>query len=310
MAGNSRTPGRSVINKVSAILRTIAEDRQSTLTEIAVRSDLPLSTTHRLVGELAAWGVLERTEDGCFQAGPPLRTISGACPGASEDALAGLRERAAPVMEDLFRATGAWVRVGYLDGMGVAYLEKTAAHLPVSDVCPARLPAHATALGKALLAFTPPRSVAPILDGKLRQYTPRTVTRPERLRLDLRTVRATRLAVCDGELEPCWSAVAMPVFDPSGNLFAAVELRVRHLDRDVPALRSSLAVAAGALSRELTPQEFRSQHQPFALVSAWSERRRRPRAPVVPITDAAGRRAENARQSGALPSALPGPSAH
>ena len=96
MAGNSKVPGRSVINKVSAILLTIAEDRQCTLTEIAVRSDLPLSTTHRLVGELAAWGVLERTNDGRFQAGPPLRTISGAYPGLSDDARAGLRERVAP----------------------------------------------------------------------------------------------------------------------------------------------------------------------------------------------------------------------
>jgi DNA-binding IclR family transcriptional regulator len=271
MAGNSKTPGRSVINKVSAILLTIAQDRQSTLTEIAVRSDLPLSTTHRLVGELAAWGVLERTEDGHFQAGPPLRTISRAWPGASDDARAGLRERAAPVMEDLFRATGAWVRVGYLDGMRVAYLEKAAAHVPVSDVCSARLPAHATALGKALLAFTPPRSVAPLLAGPLRRYTPRTVTRPERLRLDLRTIRATRLAVCDGELEPRWSAVAMPVFGSSGALLAAVELRVRHLARDVPALRSALAVAAGALSRELCPQPDRSRHQPLALVPAWTD---------------------------------------
>ena len=56
-------------------------------------------------------------------------------------------------MEDLFRATGASVRVGYLDGMRVAYLEKTSAHVPVSDVRSARLPVHATALGKALLAF-------------------------------------------------------------------------------------------------------------------------------------------------------------
>src|SRR5918997_7071647 len=160
MAGNSKVPGRSVINKVSAILLTIAEDRQCTLTEIAVRSDLPLSTTHRLVGELAAWGVLERTNDGRFQAGPPLRTISGTYPGLSDDARGSPRTRR-PLMEDLFRATGASVRVGYLDGMRVAYLEKTSAHVPVSALRSARLPVHATALGKALLAFAPPRLVAP-----------------------------------------------------------------------------------------------------------------------------------------------------
>jgi hypothetical protein len=41
MAGNSKTPGRSVISKVSAILLTVAEDSRSTLTEIAARSELP-----------------------------------------------------------------------------------------------------------------------------------------------------------------------------------------------------------------------------------------------------------------------------
>jgi DNA-binding IclR family transcriptional regulator len=251
MAGNSKTPGRSVISKVSAILLTVAEDRRSTLTEIAARAELPLSTTHRLVAELAAWGVLERTTDGRFAAGPPLRTIGGACPCGLDDAVSGIRERAAPVMEDLFRVTGARVRVGCLEGTRVAYVEKSSAHVPVSEVCPARLPAHATALGKALLAFTSPGTAAQVLAGDLRQYTPRTVTHPDRLRLDLRTVRATRLALCDGELEPQWSAVAMPVLGPAGSL-VALELRVRDLARDVPAWRSALEMAAGALSRELS----------------------------------------------------------
>jgi DNA-binding IclR family transcriptional regulator len=292
MAGNSKTPGRSVISKVSAILLTIAEESQSTLTEIALRSDLPLSTTHRLVGELSAWGVLERTQDGHFRAGRPLRTISGACTCASHDTVEGIRERAAPVMEDLFRATRAWVRVGYLDESRVAYIEKTSAHVPVSDVCPARLPVHATALGKVLLAFTAPGSVAPALARQLHQYTPRTVTCPERLRLDLRAVRATRLAVCDRELEPQWSAVAMPVFGTFGRLAAAMELRVRDLARDVPALRPALAVAVGALSRELSCQDGRNHGRPVAPVPAWTQQRPPDRAAVVPIREAAERRGE------------------
>jgi DNA-binding IclR family transcriptional regulator len=297
MAGNSTAPGRSVISKVSAILLTIAEDRQSTLTEISHHARLPLSTTHRLVGELAAWGVLERTQDGQFRAGAPLRTISGACTCASDDDddddLESLRERAAPVMEDLFQVTGAWVRVGFLDGLRVAYLEKTSAHVPVSDVCRARLPVHATALGKVLLAFAAPGSLAPALAEQLQQYTPRTVTCPERLRLDLRAVRATRFAVCDRELESRWSAVAMPVFGASGGLAAAMEIRVHDLARDLPALRPALAVAAGALSRELATAGGRHPGRRLAPIRAWREQRPPVRAAVVPISEAAGRRVGN-----------------
>jgi DNA-binding IclR family transcriptional regulator len=251
MAGNSMTPGRSVISKVSAILLTVAEDDRSTLTEIASRTDLPLSTCHRLVAELTAWGVLERTGDSRFRAGPPLRKISGPGRCHHDEAVSGIREQVAPVMEDLLRVTGAPVRVGFLDGLGVAYVEKSSAHVPVSDLSPARLPVHATAVGKALLAFTSPRTAALILAGNLHQYTPRTITQPDRLRLDLRTVRATRLALCDGELQPQWSAVAMPVLGLSGSPLVAVELRVRNLARDVPAWRPALAVAASALCREL-----------------------------------------------------------
>jgi DNA-binding IclR family transcriptional regulator len=293
MAGNSRTPGRSVISKVSAILLTVAENSRCTLTEIAARSELPLSTTHRLVAELAAWGVLERTKDGRFRAGPPVRTISGACRCGSGDAVASIRERAAPVMEDLFRVTGAQVRMGYLDGTRVAYVEKSSAHVPVSEVCPARLPAHATALGKALLAFTSPRAAAPVLAGDLQQYTPRTVTHPDRLRLELRTVRATRLALCDGELEPQRSAVAMPVLGPAGDLVIALELRVRDLARDVPAWRPALEVAARALSRELSRHRDRVAPQPVRFVSRSIEQTRE----VRPLTDAGPRRADSAAGS-------------
>jgi DNA-binding IclR family transcriptional regulator len=167
-------------------------------------------------------------------------------------------------MEDLFRLTGARVRVGYLDGTTVAYVEKPSAYLPVSEVSPARLPVHATALGKAILAFTPPRATAQVLAGDLRRYTPRTVTHPDRLRLDLRTVRATRLAVCDGELEPQCRAVAMPVLGAAGSLVVALELRVRDLARDVPEWRPALEMAAGALSRDLTRH---SGHVPTQAVS-------------------------------------------
>jgi DNA-binding IclR family transcriptional regulator len=55
-----------VISKISAILLTAAEGRY-TSTDIAARAELPLSTVHRLVGELAAWGLTERGECGRYR---------------------------------------------------------------------------------------------------------------------------------------------------------------------------------------------------------------------------------------------------
>jgi IclR family acetate operon transcriptional repressor len=256
VAGNSKTPGRSVISKVSAILLALAEGGQCTITEIAARTELPLSTVHRLATELAAWRVLERAEDGRFRVGRELDRIGGTCPCAGGDSdypvEARTRDSAAPIMEDLFRVTGAPVRFGFLDGPAVAYIQKTSPHLPVSEVCSAaRLPAHATALGKALLAFAPPPTTDVVLSRCLRRYTAHTVTSPERLRWLLQTIRVTRIALCDRELHPDWCALAMPVFGARGDVVAAIELAVRDLAANVPTLKAVLALAAGALSREL-----------------------------------------------------------
>jgi hypothetical protein len=63
MAGNSAEPGRSVTSKIVAILLTFHDGNEHSLTEIARLTCLPVSTAHRLVTELAGWGVLERTDE-------------------------------------------------------------------------------------------------------------------------------------------------------------------------------------------------------------------------------------------------------
>jgi DNA-binding IclR family transcriptional regulator len=113
---------------------------------------------------------------------------------------------------------------------------------------------HATALGKALLAFAPASTVEAVLALGLRRYTPYTVTRPERLRWALQTVRVTGMALCDRELDRTSRAVAAAAFGDGGRSVAAVEIGVRDLARDVPAVRAPLAVAAAWLSRELAGQ--------------------------------------------------------
>jgi DNA-binding IclR family transcriptional regulator len=254
MAGGSNQPGRTVISKVSAILLAISEGCR-TITDIAAWTGLPLSTVHRLTTDLALRRVLERTTDGSYRAGQPLRAIG--CTGGgtvtADDADVGVRDRVVPVMEDLFRAVGVRIRVGFLDHcLDVAYVQKDALHRPVSRECQAaRLPAHATALGKALLAFSPPPILKTLLARRLPRYTSFTVTRPEVLVATVKTIRATRVAVCDREHEWDACAVATPVFGPRGQAVAAIELQAHDLERDVEAWRATMMVAAGSLSREL-----------------------------------------------------------
>jgi hypothetical protein len=90
-----------------------------TVTEIAQAANLPLSTTHRLVHELVAWGVLHRCDNARFE------IVQWPHPGGCGDCGPDLRALAAPTVEDLSAVTRNDVRLGLLDGLRVSYVEKT-----------------------------------------------------------------------------------------------------------------------------------------------------------------------------------------
>jgi len=163
-----------------------------------------------------------------------------------------LQERAPWVLEDLAAATRSPARLGVLHELDVAYIEKPPGHRPVTGFTPAAtLPAHPTALGRALLAFSPPGVVEMTILRGLRPYTAHTITSPDRFRRALATTRLTRVAVTRFELEAGSCGVAMPVFGPAGDVLAAIELTVRDLRPTLQPLLVALTIAARSLSREL-----------------------------------------------------------
>jgi DNA-binding IclR family transcriptional regulator len=246
MAGNSAEPGRSVTSKIVAILLTFHDGNEHSLSEIARLTCLPVSTAHRLVTELAGWGVLERTDESMFRIGMPIKDI-----GNRRSYTPAILESARRVLEDLVTAARTGARLGILNGTDVAYIEKRCDHSPVTTFAQApRLPAHATALGKALLAFSPSDTLDRVIVNGLKCYTPNTVTDPERLRQCLASIRLTRVAVSRWELQPGVSGVAVPVFGSGGMAVAALELTVPNLRADLQLASSVLTIAARGLSRE------------------------------------------------------------
>jgi IclR family acetate operon transcriptional repressor len=123
-----------------------------------------------------------------------------------------------------------------------------------------RLPVHCTALGKVLLGCSPEevrqsydRSIAS--EGGLSQRTPRTIVDGHKFFEELRTVAVRGFALDLGECEDGLCCAAAPVFDPDGQVVAALsvsgpEFRLgeeRLLDEVAPAVVG----AAERLSREL-----------------------------------------------------------
>ncbi|GEL18730.1 IclR family transcriptional regulator [Pseudonocardia asaccharolytica] len=214
----------TVTARVLAVLAAFsATNPRLTLTEISRRTGLPLTTTHRLVGELAAWGALERAGDGRYRIGLRLWEVGSLAPRSL-----GLRESAMPFLEDLYEVTRENVQLAVLDGTEVVYVERLSARSAVSVITRVggRLPLHATGVGLVLLAHSPPELQERVLAGPLRRYTRKTICRPDELRRMLADVRRTGVAISDGQIELVSLSVAAPVRGPGGEVVAAVSVVV------------------------------------------------------------------------------------
>jgi IclR family acetate operon transcriptional repressor len=250
MAGNSTEPGQSVTSRIAAILLAFTDSDVHSLTEIARLTRLPVSTAHRLAVELAATDFLERDESGRYCVAPSLRRL-----GAAGWRAPTLAERGPFVLDDLSAATHRSARLGVLSGTVVNYIEKRP-HQPVTSFDSAAiLPAHATAVGKALLAFSPTRIADRLIMNGLPGFTRNTITAPDQLRHNLASIRRAGIAVSVGELEIGTNAVAMPVFR-NRKVIAVVELRVRDLRQELATVTAALAMACGSLSRELKDESL------------------------------------------------------
>ncbi|WP_433206076.1 IclR family transcriptional regulator [Dactylosporangium sp. CS-047395] len=224
------------------------EHRRLSLSQISRRAGMPLATTHRLVGELAAWGALERDADGRYQIGLRLWEVAALAPRSL-----GLREAAMPYLEDLYEATHQHVQLAVLEGSDVVYVERLSgrAALGVRSRVGGRLPAHTTGVGLVLLAHAPRAFVEEYLTHPLVAFTPLTISDPERLRTTLAKVRRAGHAVSDRQVQMDAVSVAAPVRDVEGRVVAALSVIVPFDGLQPSALVPAVVAAACGISRTI-----------------------------------------------------------
>jgi DNA-binding IclR family transcriptional regulator len=205
-----------------------------TLSELSRVAGLPLTTTHRIVGELAASGLVERDGDKRYRVGLRLWEIAAAAPRGVE-----LREAAMPFMEDLYEATHENVQLAVLDNAEAVYVERIAGRDSVHVVTRpgSRLPLHATGVGLVLLAHAPHEVIETVLSRPLARYTRYTVTDPRRVRGILADIRRDGHVISDRQVETISVSIAAPIRDVTGAVVAAL----------------SIVVAAGQASRGFVP---------------------------------------------------------
>jgi DNA-binding IclR family transcriptional regulator len=248
MAGNTSRPGATVVSRAVALLTAFDETHpRLTLTELARRAGLPLPTAHRLAGELARLGALSRTPSGEYVVGRTLWRIGLLAPMQT-----GLREVAAPFLQDLYAGTLATVHFAVREGSRVLYLERLSGQrsVPVVSKTGSRLAMHATGVGKVLLAYAPEDVQQKVLSS-LRRITPYTITQPVLLRAQLDRILADGYATTAEEMTLGACSVGVPVHR-GDHVVAALGIVVPSLRRDKTRLVSALKVAAHGISRSLS----------------------------------------------------------
>ena len=221
---------------------------------------LPRSTTHELLTTLVARRYLDRQarEETIYRLGPRLLELGSRYQERLEFAA-----EADAVARTVAAQCGETVHVGVLDGLDVVYVSKidsTHSVRLISEVG-RRVPAHCTAVGKALLAGLPQDELDSLLkDRELVALTEHSITSRPALLAELREVRASGVAHEHSESNPDAGCVASPVIDTSGHWVAALSIAIptsRHSDeawrRWEKLVREGAAELSARLGGRLTP---------------------------------------------------------
>jgi DNA-binding IclR family transcriptional regulator len=245
--------GLKSLGKAIRVLQAFSlQEPRLPLTEIARRTGLPLSTTHRILTTLREAGLIEQ------EAGRELYRLGLKLLELGSMVLANMEvhREALPFIEELARETGETVHLGVFDGTQVVSIEKIespralASHVTIGKGAPA----YCTGVGKALLAFQPEPVLDAVCRGGFVRYTAHTIVQPARLRRELARVRAQGYAVDNAEHQPDVRCVAAPVRDHSGRVVASLSVSgpATRLPRDrVPALAARTRAVAARLSSRL-----------------------------------------------------------
>lgn len=151
-----------------------------------------------------------------------------------------------------------------LDGSDVTFLLRCGEHriMSVAVRVGSRLPAHLTAIGRALLAWLSEDELSAYLAQlKFTSHTARTVRSTEHLRASLLKVRADGFAVVEQELEEGLSAIAAPVRDRRGRVVAAVNVSIPDSGRvqqheEIPTAATALLRATAQIGLDLHPSHL------------------------------------------------------
>ena len=240
------------VDRALLLLETIAEaGGEATLTELATRTGLNISTCHHLLATLIQRGFASKVAGRRLYAlGARILYLGHACLQVD------LPRRARPYLETINRVTGETVRLAALQGDSVVTLAVHEARhvVRVDGGGLGRVEApHASALGKAVLAWLPEDEMRRILSRGMKRYTDNTIVEFSALVESLRTVRRTGYAIDREELQPGVICIGAAIRDQAGAVIGSISAAtpsMRATEEHIALMRDEIDAATRALSTE------------------------------------------------------------
>lgn len=230
--GANQGGGVQSVERAFELLELMADSGgEVALSELAERSGLPLPTIHRIMRTLVGNGYARQQPSRRYALGPRLIRLG-------ETASTALGAWARPYLAELTEATGETSNMAVLDGAQVVYVAQAPSQhsMRMFTEVGRRVDAHATAVGKAVMADLPPDGVNQLLSRNgMRPETERTIRTVEEMQQELTRVREQGYAVDDGEQEVGVRCFAVAVPDaPAGAAISisGPEARMTRISRD------------------------------------------------------------------------------
>lgn len=251
-----KRPRRSVqsVDRALDLLEALATaDGEVSITALASRTGLHVSTVHRLLSTLLRRGyVRQNPETSRYYAGAKLATLAEGRSRYGE-----MRQVARPILRAITDATRETANLVVLDDATAVYIDTVPSPQVVRlfTAIGNRVPLHATGAGKCLLAALSPEKREAIVERlDLRAYTPHTIVDRAALRHALEEARERGFAIDDEEYDEGVRCIAVPVGGMGGDAVAALSIsapasrltRQRCLEL-LPLLRRNAAEMSGAI---------------------------------------------------------------
>jgi IclR family KDG regulon transcriptional repressor len=251
---DQKEPGVQSIRRAFTILEAVSLSPEGlNLADLSKKVGLHNSTTFHLTKTMAAMGILRQNEQTKrYHVGAHLFALAKGAADESE-----LVRLATPVIAALARETGENSHIAVKIPEGVVIIDKheSTSQVRMTERIGATRPAHATAIGKAILAALTDEQLEVFMEEhELEAFTPKTITDPGLFLQEIQQIRKNGIAYDDTEFNEEARCLAAPVFDFSGTVVGSIGISGpiwRVGLQELPALGKSVKKAATDLSAKL-----------------------------------------------------------